>query len=240
MGFRDIEYLELSQFLYLKEIWHDQALPVSFFSNLSTLVVDDRTSVLSAFLANLLRFLNNLKFLKVRNCDSLKEMFHLEEIDEHFRPLFPNLVTLELEDLPKTKRFCSITGDIIALPLLSKMWIKNCPNMETFISNSTSAHFLVGIQSFFDEKVGLPSLERLTISRMRKLKKIWQEQLTSDSFCKLNYLGILYCHKLLNIFHWNMLERLQKLEDLRILYCNSVQEISEPRALRGGAATELA
>lgn len=66
---------------------------------------------------------------------------------------------------------------------------------------------------------------------MDSLRKIWQDQLTLGSFNKLSYLGIQQCNKLLNIFPWNMLQRLQKLEKLEVFYCESVQHISELRAL---------
>lgn len=63
--------------------------------------------------------------------------------------------------------------------------------------------------------------------------KIWQEKLTRDSFCNLYYLRIENCNKLSNIFPWSMLERLQNLDDLRVVCCDSVQEIFELRALNG-------
>ena len=94
IGFRDIKYLQLSHFPRLQEIWHGQALPVSFFNNLGHLVVDDCTNMSSAIPANLLRCLNNLMDLEVRNCDSLAEVLHLEELSvdkEHIGPLFPKL-----------------------------------------------------------------------------------------------------------------------------------------------------
>ncbi|KAH9735575.1 Disease resistance protein [Citrus sinensis] len=244
VGFHDIKDLKLSQFPHLKEIWHGQALNVSIFSNLRSLGVDNCTNMSSAIPANLLRCLNNLERLKVRNCDSLEEVFHLEDVNagEHFGPLFPKLYELELIDLPKLKRFCNFTWNIIELLSLSSLWIENCPNMETFISNSTSINLAenmepqemtsADVQPLFDEKVALPILRQLTIICMDNLK-IWQEKLTLDSFCNLYYLRIENCNKLSNIFPWSMLERLQNLDDLRVVCCDSVQEIFELRALNG-------
>ncbi|GAY66520.1 hypothetical protein CUMW_249360 [Citrus unshiu] len=140
IGFRDIENIKLSLFPRLKEIWHNQALPVSFFNNLRHLVLDDCKNMSSAIPANLIRCLNNLASLEVRNCDSLEEVLHLEELNadkEHLCPLFPKLFSLRLIDLPKLKRFCNFTGNIIELLELEYLTIENCPDMETFTSNST-------------------------------------------------------------------------------------------------------
>ena len=60
------------------------------------------------------------------------------------------------------------------------------------------------------------------------MKKIWHhDQLTSDSFSKIDSFGVFDCHNLLNIFPSNMLERLQKLEELVISRCNSLEEVFE-------------
>ncbi|KAJ4717212.1 NB-ARC domain-containing disease resistance protein [Melia azedarach] len=141
--------LKLSQIPHLKEIWHDQSLPVSHFNNLTRLVVDGCTFISSDIPTNLLPFLNNLRTLKVRNCGSMEEVFHLEELNanEHLGKLFPKLWGLYLIDLPKLKKFCNFNGNIIELPNLSSLSIENCPNMETFIANSTP------VQPLFDSKV---------------------------------------------------------------------------------------
>lgn len=48
---------------------------------------------------------------------------------------FPNLNILHLYDLPKLTRFSDFTGNSTDLPLWSELWIRNCPEMETFIYN---------------------------------------------------------------------------------------------------------
>ncbi|KAH9753083.1 Disease resistance protein [Citrus sinensis] len=219
IGFRDIEYLQLSHFPRLQEIWHGQALPVSFFNNLSDLVVDDCTNMSSAIPANLLRCLNNLQYLTVTNCDSLEEVLHLEELnakEEHIGPMFPKLSNLRLIDLPKLKRFCNFTGNIIELPELDYLTIENCPDKETFISNSTSVvhvttdnkepqkltseeNFLLAhqLQPLFDEKVAFPKLSWLTLSGLHKVQHIWKENDESNkAFANLGSLEISECSKL--------------------------------------------
>ncbi|GAY43945.1 hypothetical protein CUMW_078500 [Citrus unshiu] len=233
IGFRDMEYLQLSYFPHLKEIWHGQALPVSFFNNLAQLVVDDCTNMSSAIPANLLRCLNNLRYLEVRNCDSLEEVLHLEELsakEEHIGPLFPSLSWLRLIDLPKLKRFCNFTGNIIEMPELGCLTIENCPSMETFVSNSTPLLHMTAdnkepekltseenffltdqIQPLFDEKVAFPQLRRLTLSGLHKVQHIWKENDESNkAFANLGSLEILECS-------WRRSERLHCLRENELL-----------------------
>ncbi|KDO38682.1 hypothetical protein CISIN_1g014100mg [Citrus sinensis] len=234
IGFRDIKYLQLGHFPRLQEIWHGQALPVSFFNNLRHLVVDDCTNMLSAIPANLIRCLNNLRWLEVRNCDSLEEVLHLEELNadkEHIGPLFPKLFELTLMDLPKLKRFCNFTENIIEMPELRYLAIENCPDMETFISNSvvhvttdnkepeklTSEEnfFLTDqIQPLFDEKVAFPQLRYLELSRLHKVQHLWKENDESNkAFANLIRLKISECSKLQKLVtpSWH-LENLATLE----------------------------
>ncbi|GAY68636.1 hypothetical protein CUMW_265670 [Citrus unshiu] len=216
IGFLDINRLQLSHFPRLQEIWHGQALPVSFFNNLAELVVDDGTNMSSAIPANLLRCLNNLEWLAVRNCDSLEEVLHLEELsakEEHIGPLFPRLLSLKLIDLPKLKRFCNFTGNIIELPKLEYLIIENCPDMETFTSNSTfvlhmtadnkepqklksEENLLVAnqIQHLFEEKVAFPQLGNLRLSGLHKVQHLWKENDESNkAFANLERLEISEC-----------------------------------------------
>ncbi|KAH9686988.1 Disease resistance protein [Citrus sinensis] len=234
IGFRDIKYLQLSHFPRLQEIWHGQALPVSFFNNLYELVVDDCTNMSSAIPVNLLRCLNNLQWLEVRNCDSLEEVLHLEELNadgEHIGPQFPRLYSLRLIDLPKLKRFCNFTDNIIEMPELQFLTIENCPDMETFISNSvvhmttdnkepqklTSAeNFLLAhlVQPLFDEKVAFPKLRGLKLSRLHKVQHLWKENAESNKvFANLKRLEIFECSKLQKLVpaSWH-LENLATLE----------------------------
>ncbi|KAH9753067.1 Disease resistance protein [Citrus sinensis] len=217
IGFRDIQYLQLSHFPRLKEIWHGQALPVRFFNYLAELEVDYCTNMSSAIPANLLRCLNNLARLEVRNCDSLEEMLHLEELNadkEHIGPLFPRLFSLTLIDLPKLKRFCNFTGNIIEMPMLWSLTIENCPDMETFISNSVvhvttdnkepqkltlEEYFLLAhqVQPLFDEKVAFPQLRKLRLSGLHKVQHLWKENDESNKvFANLERLEISECSKL--------------------------------------------
>ncbi|KAK9218359.1 hypothetical protein WN943_006996 [Citrus x changshan-huyou] len=241
IGFRDIMRLQLSHFPRLKEIWHGQALRASVFNNLAVLVVDDCTNMSSAIPANLIQCLNNLEWLEVRNCDSLEEVLHLEELnakEEHIGPLFPDLFRLSLIDLPKLKRFCNFTGNIIELPELWSLTIENCPDMETFISNSvvhvttdnkelqkltSEENFLLAhqVQPLFDEKVAFPQLRWLHLSRLHKVQHLWKENDESNkAFANLESLEISECSKLQKLVppSWH----LENLKDLEVSKCHGL------------------
>ncbi|XP_022718495.1 probable disease resistance protein At1g12280 [Durio zibethinus] len=66
---------------------------------------------------------------------------------------------------------------------------------------------------------------------MRDCRKIWQDQLNMDSFSKLKNILVKDCETLLNIFPFSMMEKLEELDMLEIVNCNSLEEIIEPRGL---------
>ncbi|TXG73920.1 hypothetical protein EZV62_002499 [Acer yangbiense] len=236
VGFRGIENFTFSDFPHLKEVWHNQLL-LSYFSNLKSLVVDDKCrSLRYIFTPSVALGLVQLQELEIKNCAMLEAIIVIE--DETIRnALFPNLNKLDLTDLPKLAGFCNFTENAIELPSLATLWIDKCPNMETFIPNytgvdmSTSKDNLhIDIQPLFNEKIRLPNLKVLFLDKMDRLRKIWHHQLTSDSFCDLESLEVYNCHNLMIVFPSNMLGRLQKLDKLCLRNCSSLDEIFELQA----------
>ncbi|KAK4850483.1 hypothetical protein QYF36_007150 [Acer negundo] len=139
VGFRGIENFTVSDFPDLKEVWHNQLL-ITYFCNLKSLVVDDKCSSLKyLFTQSLALGLVQLQELEIKNCAVLEAIIVTDE-ERTDNTLFPNLTRLELKDLPKLLRFCNFLGNSIELPSLARLWIDNCPNMETFISGSTDAN----------------------------------------------------------------------------------------------------
>ncbi|TXG65317.1 hypothetical protein EZV62_006592 [Acer yangbiense] len=111
---------------------------------------------------------------------------------------------------------CGIHDTDIGFPSLKEMEIKKCPKLKEII---------------FNDKVAVPNLEKLTISFMNNLEKIWHDQLVKDSFCKLKSLEVVYCDKLLNVFPSNICGRLLSLEFLEVRECGSLEEIFYLREL---------
>ncbi|XP_039174185.1 uncharacterized protein LOC104452620 [Eucalyptus grandis] len=125
------------------------------------------------------------------------------------------------------------TDDIIELPLLKRLSITRCPTEKFFsyphgkkesvttTSNSQDAYF----DSFFDQKVSLPSLEELKLELEGSFKGIWHSELMETSFCKLATLSIGYCSKLHNIFPSTIIGRLHNLTIVEIENCPSLESL---------------
>ncbi|TXG53573.1 hypothetical protein EZV62_018829 [Acer yangbiense] len=171
-----------------------------------------------------------LQDLEIKNC-AILEAIVVTEKERMMNTLFPNLKSLKLVNLPELTSFCNFVGNAIELLSLARLRIENCPNMQTFISNFTGADMSTtkdnlhsDIQPLFDEK----------LDKMDKLRKIWHHRLTSDSFSNIASFGVLNCHNLLNVFPSNMLGRLQELDKLWLINCNSLDEIFELQASTSG------
>ncbi|KAF2318296.1 hypothetical protein GH714_004631 [Hevea brasiliensis] len=169
----------------------------------------------TSFVKSLLR----LKSLQIENCGFMERIVLTEEFAEEERLdkiIFSDLENLTLWDLPNLTSFCD--GNLIEFCSLTNLQIRNCPVFKTFVSNRLS-------QSLFDEKVAFSSLEHLSISRMSNLERIWHNQLAGGSFCMLKSMTVEDCKNLHTLFPSNDLRRFQKLEQLNLMNCDSLEEI---------------
>ncbi|XP_031247968.1 uncharacterized protein LOC116105696 [Pistacia vera] len=223
-------------------IWQSQ-LPAtsSCFEKLTILVIDGFDHLKYFFSSSMVKSLFELKELEISNC-KLIEGIIVEDEERTSTMLFPKLYQLKLRDLPKLTTFCSSTGNFVELSSLFRLWIDNCPGMKSFVSifkwndktstkkleeTNSNENLHAHMQSLFDKKVRLPCLERLQISYADELVKIWDDQVSLDSFSSLNRVLVRFCKKLVNVFPPNMLGRHQELEWLEVQNCDSVEEIFE-------------
>ncbi|KAH7533855.1 hypothetical protein FEM48_Zijuj04G0176000 [Ziziphus jujuba var. spinosa] len=96
--------------------------------------------------------------------------------------------------------------------------------MKTFNSYSAENHDAL---SLFNENVAFPSLKTMEIGSINKPNRIWSDQLTEDSFCKLEDVEFTNCRSLTSIFPSGMLRRLCSLTTSRVSECHMVKEIFE-------------
>ncbi|KAJ0099955.1 hypothetical protein Patl1_21927 [Pistacia atlantica] len=211
----------------------------SCFQNLTNLVIDGFDHLKYLFPFSMVKSLFKLKKLEISNCKFMERVIDEDE-ERSSRMLFPKLYELKLTDLPKLTTFCNSTANIVEMSSLFRLWIMNCPGVQTFISNSicggmtssskeneemSAKENYTRMRYLFDEKVRFPSLERLQISHADELVNIWDDQVSLDSFCKIKNVFVYFCKRLVSVFPSNMLGRHQKLEYLEVQNCDSVEEI---------------
>ncbi|GKV44809.1 hypothetical protein SLEP1_g51961 [Rubroshorea leprosula] len=232
----NLEFLSLSS-NNIQQILDNSILEISsYVQNLRKLCVEGCGNLEYLLTSSMVKSFEQLNWLKICDCNMMEEVIHVEEsMDEErmCKIFFPNLEFLLLQDLPKLTRFCS--GNYLELPCLWKLKISKCPVLKTFISSFFFGDMIASSEnvknictdSLFDAKVAFPKLERLVIEHVKSLNKIWNDQLEVDSFCQLTLVIVVSCEKLLNIFSFSMLKRLQRLDKFQIWNCDSLEEILE-------------
>ncbi|XP_021281522.1 probable disease resistance protein At4g27220 isoform X2 [Herrania umbratica] len=242
--FPNLEKLDLFS-INVEKIWHMCCFPAncSTVQNLTTFIVSGCGNLKCLLSSSMVQSLVQLKMLEITDCKMMEEVVVAEE-EKVSKMIFPKLETLLLRDLPKLTRFCS--ESLIEFSSLSELFLENCPCLKVLVSgfpgagtaikkeerkNNSKENIYTVVPTLFDEKVALPMLKRLSIYGMASLEKIWHDQLYLDSLCKLNYFSLGSCEKLLNVFPFSMLERLQGLETLVIFKCDSLEEIFESQGL---------
>ncbi|XP_021281818.1 uncharacterized protein LOC110414745 isoform X3 [Herrania umbratica] len=239
--------LDLSS-INVQKIWNSQQLASSFHvQNLEQITIKGCHNLKYMFPSVMVKHFVLLRHLSILDCKIMEEVIFmggLTEDEKMSQMLFPTLNFLKLEDLPQLRRFCDETDN--EFPILRELVLTNCPVFKTFISKSViedvgdepliyqnvqGNNLEVDNSTLFNEKVLFPGLKTLTIKAMRGCRRIWQDQLTGNSFCKLNNIWVEGCGALLNIFPFNLMERLEELDKLQIVNCDSLEEIFEPQAL---------
>ncbi|TXG48455.1 hypothetical protein EZV62_027749 [Acer yangbiense] len=238
----------------IQTIWHNQFEVIcSCFQNLTKLTVDGCDTLKYVFSSSMVESLIQLEVLEISNCKFMERVIITEGAERTCITQFSKLQELHLIHLPELTSFCNIVGNLIELPSLAHLWIANCPKMHKFVSNSpcvdiptskdeqmnSEVNLPSSMQPLFDDKVGLPNLRNLGIEKMDNLIKIWHDQLIPNSFCKLSMFMVDTCNEVVSLFPSNMLGRLQELEKLAIVNCDSIEEIFELQAFNCGKSQAI-
>ncbi|XVF57350.1 hypothetical protein PTKIN_Ptkin06aG0198100 [Pterospermum kingtungense] len=199
---------------------------------LAWLIVKGCHNLKCVFSFSMMPLLPELQYITVEDCANVEVIFIEEEGAVEEDIIFPKLRFLFLQDLPKLMRFCH--GSYLEFPMLRVLNILNCPTFKGFISASKNAQGNssdIYFPPLFTDKLAFPQLETLGIANMGNFRKIWQGRFVGDSFSKLVELWVCSCKKLVNVFPFNMHERLQNLQRFDLADCDSLDEIFEPQVL---------
>ncbi|KAI9112234.1 hypothetical protein K1719_016757 [Acacia pycnantha] len=187
--------------------------------------------------------------MKISNCNSLeKVVIEEKEGSDEDEIIFSNLEILELECLPKIKRFCS-SNCSLNLPLLEEVVVNKCPRMDSFSGKDTSTPKLQKISSkedgkvywegdinktikkLFADMVMFSSFNHLEFSEYPELKDIWYSQVGQKIFCNLKHLTVCKCTFLSNtLFSSILLQLLYTLEELEVAECGSLEAVFDVKA----------
>ncbi|KAL3565099.1 hypothetical protein D5086_033145 [Populus alba] len=219
VGCNGIWSLKLSDFPQLKDRWHGQ-LPFNCFSNLGNLTVDNCAIVSTAIPSNTLKFMNNLKYLHVKNCESLEGVFDLEGLsaEEGYDRLLPNLQELHLVDLPELRHIWNMDlPGILDFRNLKRLKVHNCSSLRNMFSPSMVS--------------GLVQLERIGIRNCALMDEIvvnkGTEAETEVMFHKLKHLALV-CLPRLASFHMGYCAiKLPSLECVLVQECPQMKTFSQ-------------
>ncbi|KAB2006680.1 hypothetical protein ERO13_D11G326000v2 [Gossypium hirsutum] len=223
--FPKLEKLKLSS-ISIERIWSPQAFCST--QNLTSLIIKGCANLKNVLSDSMAEYLQHLKCLEISDCKCIQEIISTDKmIQETFKSRtlirFPGLNLLKLKGLQKLIGFCH-EDHTVEFPVLTVLEIENCPEFKGFIHDSTKKDIPThGV--LFNNKVAFPNLERITISRLRNAKRIWYNQLHTNSFSMLKELIVKECDVLLNIFPPFLLRVFQRLEKLIVTDCASLEQV---------------
>ncbi|XP_048330317.2 uncharacterized protein LOC107419328 [Ziziphus jujuba] len=222
VSFPKLKNLELSGCNFMK-IWDDQLLPSSTsFHNLEKLFVDGCGFLKYLFPPSMVDSFKYLFSLEVRDCIMMEEI--ITNTDEGMHQMsFPELNYLKLETLPKITRF--VSQGFMEFPVLTELYIQNCPKFPTFIFNSGGNR--ATMPPFFNEQfVSFPKLNNVELYRCN-FRKTWNDHLpfSSNSFRNLTKLLVVSCKFLRNLFSSTIAASFEHLSYLEIRNCMMMEEI---------------
>ncbi|TXG75695.1 hypothetical protein E1A91_1Z023000v1 [Gossypium mustelinum] len=242
VGYRGLKHLKFSEFSELIDIWSRNPQEMLDFTNLESLEVCDSNYLRYIFNLSMALDLGQLQKMKIKRCGNLEQVIKEEgsitTVEEAITDssktisIFPRLQSITVESCPNMTSFY-MGSKGLECPSLVKIKVAYCSNMTTFVSTfsryedkeATISDEVDNVAVIFSDKVAFPNIEKITISHLRKAKRIWYNQLHTNSFSMLKELTVKKCDVLLNIFPPFLLAPFRRLEKLIVIDCASLEEV---------------
>ncbi|XP_058215511.1 probable disease resistance protein At1g15890 isoform X2 [Rhododendron vialii] len=243
------EVVVLSEIEGLKKVFHDRGVGNRFLDlkylkvtscveDLEYLLGESKLSVQNHGLHRLQPF-NNLTVLIIENCKSkylfspttVKGLVHLEELEVRSCKIMEAIVGFERRNDED-----ELTSEV-KFSKLKQLKLEDLSNLLSFYAQKEKMGTIMGsssscAQPLFIEKVIFPALERLTITELGNIIKIWDKQSIAVleeqwSFYQLTDLEVKRCSKLMHVFPSNMHPLLKNLKKLEVKDCETMKGIAE-------------
>ncbi|CAL5336535.1 unnamed protein product [Camellia sinensis] len=141
----------------------------------------------------------------------------------------------------KEKEKGTTSNDIIAFPQLTTLNLSELASLKSFYTWPTRSE----AQPLFNHQVAFPVLENLGISKLPNIIEIWEKRLliaseNESKSCRLKYLKVYNCEKLVHVVRFNMLPRLQNLETFIVGSCPKMEAIvAEKEKEKGTTSNDI-
>nr|POE86112.1 disease resistance protein rps2 [Quercus suber] len=214
VAFSNLEDICVSDKDILKMLWHSYQLVPNSFCKLKKLCVARCKNLMNIFPPNMLRRLQNLENLEIRDCNSVEEVFDIrgENVDEICDTVSNKLKVMTLFNLPKLKHVWSANlRAILTFQNLDTIKVSNCKSLKSLfpVSVAKSLEQLreleirdCGLEEIVAMEEGLETVTKFVFPRLYSLRLFSLPELKcfypgkhTSAWPSLEYLIISKCDK---------------------------------------------
>ncbi|GKV46121.1 hypothetical protein SLEP1_g53128 [Rubroshorea leprosula] len=207
--FPKLEILRLSS-INIKQIWHISSKQIASIEKLKKLFVEGCGNLEYLLTSSMVKSFKQLMVLKISNCKMMEEV--IKEEERMCEISFPELDTLELEDLPKLTGFYLGNSNATISECLPAASIENVENTY--------------MPSLFHDKVELPKLKLLRLSSIN-IQQIWHLSIPRISLPiqNLKKLIVERCDNVKYLLTSSMIMSYKQLIMLKICHCKIMEAV---------------
>ncbi|GLT98194.1 hypothetical protein SLE2022_157100 [Rubroshorea leprosula] len=153
--FSGLQYLKLSDFPQLVEIWNKDPQEILDFKQLCVLEICNCSELKYLLTPSMTLSLVSLMEMKVKNCEMMEQIVTEEEAtgEDEKEMIFPLIKTINLESCPNLTSFC-VGNYKLECPSLAGMKLLDCPKMVTFASTFSTVQVKEAAEGGSAERIG--------------------------------------------------------------------------------------